>query len=142
MFLRSGLFHNMFRPSKSARFRCFVFLVYFTTCFGQTGHHQVYKVCLRCLLCFPLDVFDASRCLIQVMLRHAFMSSHVLGLSVMCTSLHYCLYMVGIILNFWFSIIEFVLLVTFVEYVAFIFSSVVSALLGSACSPCVLPLIT
>jgi hypothetical protein len=49
----------------------FFFLLYFTTCFGLTGHHQVYKVCLRSLLCFPFAVLDASRCFIQVRLRHA-----------------------------------------------------------------------
>jgi hypothetical protein len=45
---------------KSASFRCFFFLFYFTTCFGLTGHLQVYKVFLMSLLCFPLDVLDAS----------------------------------------------------------------------------------
>jgi hypothetical protein len=35
MFLLSALFHTMFRP--------------------KTYHHQVYKVCLRSLLCFPFD---------------------------------------------------------------------------------------
>jgi hypothetical protein len=33
--------------SKSARFRRFPFLLYFATCFGLTGHHQVHKMCLR-----------------------------------------------------------------------------------------------
>jgi hypothetical protein len=37
-------------------------------------------VCLRSLQCFPLDVLDASRCFIQVMLRHDFMWNCVFGL--------------------------------------------------------------
>jgi hypothetical protein len=65
---------------RSARFRCFFFPLYFTTCFGLTGHHQVYKVCLRSLLCFPFHVLDASRCFIQIMLRRVFESSRVFGL--------------------------------------------------------------
>jgi hypothetical protein len=56
--------------SKSARFRCFFFLFYFTTCFGLTDHHQVCKVCLRSLLCFHFDVLYAPRCSLQGMLRH------------------------------------------------------------------------
>jgi hypothetical protein len=68
--------------SKSARFRCFFFLLYFTTCFGLTRHYQVYEVCARSLLCFPFDVLllGASTCFILVMLRHVFVSNHVFGL--------------------------------------------------------------
>jgi hypothetical protein len=65
--------------SKSDRFRCFFFLIYFTACFGISGHHPVYKVCVRNLLCFPFDVLEASRCFIQVMLRNAFEFNHVFG---------------------------------------------------------------
>jgi hypothetical protein len=56
--------------TRSASFRCF----------GLTGHHHVYKVCLRSLLCFPFDVLDASRCFVQVILGHAFVSNHVFHL--------------------------------------------------------------
>jgi hypothetical protein len=53
-----NIFLILIRPcatqSKSARFRCFFFLLYFTTCFDLTGHHQV---CLRSLLRFPSDVW-------------------------------------------------------------------------------------
>jgi hypothetical protein len=73
---------------KSSRFRCFFFLLYFKTCFGLTGHHQVYKLCLSELLCFPFDALGSSRCLIQAMLRHAFMSNHVSGLSAICIRLY------------------------------------------------------
>jgi hypothetical protein len=45
--------------------------------------------------------------------------------------------MVGIICYFCFSIIVFMLLFTFVEYVAFIFSGVVSTLFGSTCVLCI-----
>jgi hypothetical protein len=48
--------------SKSARFRCFFFLLYFEICFGLTGHHQVWKVCLRSLLCFPFDIITCRGC--------------------------------------------------------------------------------
>jgi hypothetical protein len=74
--------------SKSAMFRCFFFLLYFTTSFGLTGHHQVYKICSRSLLCFPSDVPDASRRFSKVMLRHVFESNHVFGSSVICTRLY------------------------------------------------------
>lgn len=63
--------------SKYTSLRCVFFLLYFTTCFGLTGHHQVNNVCLRSLLCFPFDVLYASRCSIQVMLHHFFVSNHV-----------------------------------------------------------------
>lgn len=66
--------------SKPARFRCFIFLPYFTAFFGLTGRHQVYRVFLRNVLYFPFGVFDASRCIFQVMLRHAFVSDFVFGL--------------------------------------------------------------
>lgn len=33
--------------SKSVRFRCYFSLLYFTTCFGLTGHNQVHKAWLR-----------------------------------------------------------------------------------------------
>jgi hypothetical protein len=56
--------------SKSARFRCFFFLLYLTTCVGLTGHSQLYKVCLKSLPCFPFDIFDASTCFIHVMSNH------------------------------------------------------------------------
>jgi hypothetical protein len=55
-----------------------MFLLSALTCFGQTGH-QVYKVCLRSLLCFPFDVLHASRCFIQIMLHQTFVSNHVCG---------------------------------------------------------------
>jgi hypothetical protein len=48
-----------------------MFLIYFTTCFGLTRHHQVYSVCLKSLLYFPFQVSNTSRCFFQVMLRHA-----------------------------------------------------------------------
>jgi hypothetical protein len=73
-----------FRPcasqSKSPWFRPFFFLLYFTTCFSLTGHHQMYKVCLRSLFCFPFDVLNASRCFILVTLRHAFLPKHAFDL--------------------------------------------------------------
>jgi hypothetical protein len=63
--------------SISSSFDVSSFCLYFTTCFGLTGHHQVYKVCSRSLLCFPFDVLDAFGYFIQVMLRHVFVSNHV-----------------------------------------------------------------
>jgi hypothetical protein len=68
--------------SKPARFRCFIFLPYFTAFFGLTGRHQVYRVFLRNMLYFPFGVFDASRCIFQDMLRHSFVSDYVFGLFV------------------------------------------------------------
>jgi hypothetical protein len=44
-----GLIRPYATQSKSARFWCFLFLLYFTTCFCPTGQYQVYKVCLRSL---------------------------------------------------------------------------------------------
>jgi hypothetical protein len=55
--------------SKFARFPCFYFLLYFTTCFCLSGHHQAHTVCLRSLL-FPFEVLDASTCFVQVTLHH------------------------------------------------------------------------
>jgi hypothetical protein len=46
--------------SNPAMFRCFFFVLYFITYFGHTGHHQVYKVCLRsfpCLFSYVLAAF-------------------------------------------------------------------------------------
>jgi hypothetical protein len=66
--------------SKSARFLWFFFLLYFTTCFGLLSHHHKYRMFSRSLHCFLFDILDASRCFMQVMLRHAFVSNHVFGL--------------------------------------------------------------
>jgi hypothetical protein len=46
---------------KSATIRCFFFLHYFTTFFGLTDHHQVYKVCLKSVLRCPFMYTSASR---------------------------------------------------------------------------------
>jgi hypothetical protein len=69
----------------------FFFLLYFTTCFGLTDHHQLYKVCSRSLLCFPFDILDVFGYFIQVMLRHAFVSSHVFGLCLLSMLLSFSL---------------------------------------------------
>jgi hypothetical protein len=63
------------------------------------------------------------------MLRHSFVSSHVFGLSVTWTRLYHCFHTVGITCHFCFSIYYvFMLLLTFVGYVASI-SGVVASLL-------------
>jgi hypothetical protein len=60
-------------------------LLYF--CFFFISQHvSIYPAtirstrCLRSLLCFPFNVSDASRCFIEVMLCHAFMSNNKFGL--------------------------------------------------------------
>jgi hypothetical protein len=71
----------------------------------------MYKVCLRSVLCFYFDVLYDCRGIIQVLLRHDFVSNHVFGSSVIYVynRLH-CFYTVGITYYSCFCNIVFVLL--------------------------------
>jgi hypothetical protein len=94
-------YSSLYNSVKTLWFRCFFFLLHFTKHFGLTGHHLVYKVCFRSLLCFPFDIFDSFRCFIQVILRHAFVSNNVFGLCLlnMLLSFSLVLYLLCLVLR-------------------------------------------
>jgi hypothetical protein len=89
-------------------------------------------VCLKRLFRFLLTI---SR-FVQVSLHHTFVSNHRFYVSVIRTRLYSRFYVLGIIYDLCVSLILFVSILTFIEDISFILSSVLSYLLGSVCFLC------